>query len=252
MQVSFNPYSNNCYHRQPAFKSNENEFLNAAGKVVNKTVTYMFRNNIEWEPFTRFLSYKYRTAPKINITNYACSDGSEPLTLAMSVMEFTPEIAPKIFPIIAKDKYQHVLDFAQSGIFNIYAPDLYAINYFTKNKFNHYFQAVPASIPDCMMGVKPREPLQNKIIFKQADILEDLRNLPDENNVILCRNFWTYLNKEQHHPLAEMLYEKTKNNGLIAIGSLENGHGIPKILLQHGFRETGVHNVYEPVKKMTV
>ncbi len=252
MQVFYNPYPNNYYRRQPAFKSNENEFLNAAGKVVNKTVTYMFRNDIEWDKFSRFLSCKYKNTPKINITNYACSDGSEPITLAMSLIEFTPEITHKAFPIIAKDKYQHVLDFAQSGIFNIYDSDLFAINYFTKNKFNHYFQAVKPTASDCTMGIKPKEPLQNKIIFERADILEDLSNLPDENNVILCRNFWAYLNKEQHHPLAEMLYEKTKNNGLIAIGSLENGHGIPKILLQHGFRETGVYNVFEPVKRMTV
>lgn len=247
MQVSFNTYQHKA-HRQ-SFKSNENAFFNKAGKVVNKTVTYMFRSDMEWNEFARLLDFKYKNANKINITNYACSDGSEPYTLAMSLLEEVPEISKKVFPIIAKDKFQHVLDYAQSGIYNIYQSDIYAINYFTKNKFNHYFQAVPATIDDCFMAVKPKAPLQGKVTFQQADILEDLRNLPEENNVILCRNFWTYLGEEHYHRLAEMLYEKTKNNGLIAIGSLENGHKIPQILLQHGFRQSPVNNVYEPIKK---
>lgn len=249
MQISSIQYSPNYYAQKQSFKSNENAFLNKAGEVVNKTVTYMFRNDIEWDAFVRLIGYKYNNAEKINITNYACSDGSEPYTLAMSILEERPDIAKKVFPIIAKDKFQHVLDYAQSGMCNIYQSDLYAINYFTKNKFNTYFQAVAPTLEDCFLGVKPREPLQNKVIFKQADILEDLKNLPGENNVILCRNFWVYLGKENYHPLAEMLYEKTKNNGLIAIGSLENGHGIPQILNQHGFRTTYVNNVYDPVIK---
>lgn len=248
MRVSYIQHSPNYRKQQPSFKSNENEFFNNAGKIVNKTVTYMFRNDMEWDDFVKLLRYKYRNIDKINITNYACSDGSEPYTLALSILEQTPEISKKVFPIIAKDKFQHVLDFAQSGICNIYQSDLYAINYFTKNKFNTYFQAVRATIKDCFMGVRPKAPLQNKVIFQQADILEDLKNLPDENNVILCRNFWVYLGQEKYHRLAEMLYQKTKNNGLIAIGSLENGHGIPQILRQHGFKETNVENVYSPEK----
>lgn len=245
MQVSYIQYALPRYNsQQPSFKSNKNEVLNAAGQVVNKTVTYMFRNDFEWNNFARLLAYKYKDTNKVHITNYACSDGSEPYTLSMALLEKVPEFSQKLFPIVAKDKFQHVLDYAQSGICNIYQSDIYSINYFTNNKFSHYFQAVPATIRGCFMGVKPKEPLKDKIIFQQADILDDLKNLPDENNVILCRNFWVYLGPENYHKLAEMLYEKTRNNGLIVIGALENGHNIPQILCQHGFKETYITNVY--------
>lgn len=252
MQITFNPYQFKTSSPVPAFKSNEKVFYNTAGKIVNKTQTYMFRNDLKWPDFAKYLDYKYENTKKLFLTDYACSDGSEAYTLAISLMEFAPETCLKAFPIKAKDKFADVIKEAQSGICNMYNNDMYIINHYTKNKFFQYFSPKPRTNLHCDFAVKPNEYLRNKIIFQQADILNDLDKLGDENNVILCRNFWKYLDKEKHHELAEKLYEKTKNNGLIVIGALEHKHNIIPILLQHGFRETYVDNVYEPIKRMTV
>lgn len=249
MRITFPQY---FQYKTPlqTFKSNENEFFDSNGNVVNKTVTYFFRNDLEWEEFAKFLEYKYKNEGKVNITDYAASDGSEAYTLVMSLKEFAPSICDKTFPIIAKDKFQTMVDEAQSGICNIYDDDIYAINYFTRNKFNAYFQARRATNPDCPMAVSPKTPLQDKIIFTQADILNDLENLPDSNNVILCRNCWKYFSSEHYDKLAEQLYEKTKDNGVIVIGEVEEKLGIPELLRRHGFQSTGLRNVYLPVTRM--
>ena len=72
MQVSFNTYQHKA-HRQ-SFKSNENAFFNKAGKVVNKTVTYMFRSDMEWNEFARLLDFKYKNANKINFNDEITSE----------------------------------------------------------------------------------------------------------------------------------------------------------------------------------
>lgn len=90
--------------------------------------------------------------------------------------------------------------------------------------------------------------MRNNIKFQHANILDDIQKLPDENNVILCRNCWEYLGKENFHYLAEQLYEKTKNNGLVVIGKHEETFGVPEILERHGFKETEVKRVYKPTK----
>ena len=247
MELKFYPQYNNQIQ---TFKSNENEFRDSSGKITNRTVTYFFRTDLDWLDFAQLLNQKYKDKPSFNIIQYACSDGSEAYTTAMAIKEFAPDIAPKAFPIIAIDKCPDIIKEAKSGICNLFEDDISAINWWTRGKFNDYFQVVPRTNPDCAMGVKPKAPIKDLIIFDQADVLEDLKNIADKDTVVMCRNCWEYIGKENYDKLAKELYEVTKNNGLLVIGDHDELHGVPPVLLQNGFRETHVKRVYQPVKKV--
>lgn len=251
MRISPVAYFNTCRPIVPSFKSNELETLNENGEVVNRNVTELFRADLRWQEFTELLAEKYYNTDRINIVDYACSDGSEAYTLALSLMNYAPEICEKSFPIIAKDFDKHILRQAIAGPCNVFNSDIDAINDHTNNRFDDYFNIVPAQDSDFIFAIRPKKILKDKILFEHANILEDVQRLPDENNIILCRNCWEYLGKQNFHYLAEQLYEKTKNNGLLVIGKHEEKFGVPEVLKKHGFRETQVKHVYEPVKRMT-
>lgn len=251
MRISPVAYFNTCRPIVPSFKSNELETFDENGEVINRNVTEFFRADLKWKEFSELLAKKYQNEDNVNITDYACSDGSEAYTLALSLMNYAPEICEKSFPIIAKDFDKHILNIAKSGRCNVYNCDFDAIDDHTNNRLSEYFTIAPAEDPEFFWEIHPKENLKNKIIFEHANILDDVQRLPNENNVILCRNCWEYLGKENFHYLAEQLYEKTKNNGLLVIGKHEEKFGVPEILKKHGFRETQVKNVYEPVKRMT-
>lgn len=248
MRISALSYTNTYRPAPVMFKSNELESLDENGNVINRNVTELFRADLKWQKFSELLETKYQNVDNINITDYACSDGSEAYTIALCLINYTPELCPKSFPIIAKDFDKHILRMAVAGNCNIYNSDLDAIKDHTNNRFNDYFNIVPAQDSDFIFAIHPKEILKNNIKFQYANILEDIQNLPDENNVILCRNCWEYLGKENFHYLAEQLYEKTKNNGLVVIGKHEEKFGVPEILERHGFKETEVKRVYKPVK----
>lgn len=248
MRISPVAYFNTCRPPVPSFKSNELETYDKNGEVINRNVTELFRPDLRWKEFTELLAKKYERNDNINLIDYACSDGSEAYTIALCLINYTPEICRKSFPIIAKDFDKHILSRAMSGNCNIYASDLDAINDHTSNKVNDYFSVVPAQDSDFIFAIRPKEILRNNIKFQHANILDDIQKLPDENNVILCRNCWEYLGKENFHYLAEQLYEKTKNNGLVVIGKHEETFGVPEILERHGFKETEVKRVYKPTK----
>jgi len=251
MKISPITYFNTSYTPVRAFKSNELETIDKNGEVINRNVTDFFRADLRWQEFSELLSKKYCNSDNINIHDYACSDGSEPYTLVISLINYAPEISEKSFPIIAKDYDKHILYNAMSGSCNIYGSDLDAINEHTNNRFNVYFDIIPAEDSDFIFAVRPKDIIKRNIIFQHANILEDIDNLPDKNNVILCRNCWEYIGKQNFQYLAEKLYEKTKNNGLVVIGKHEELFGVPEILQRHGFRETEVKRVYKPANRMT-
>ncbi len=259
MEINFYPQYNN---RIQSFKSSEREVFDENGKIINRNTTGFFRSDLDWQNFSHFIANKYQNSKTANITIYGCSDGTEAYSLATVLMEHTPNFAPKVFPIIAKDFDSHIIQKAKSEKIDSEKSDLYAINYHLNGNFNKYFQMCATTNPDFEFALKPRKPLYDKIIFERANILEDIDNLPNENNIVLCRNMWKYLGKENHDILAQKLYEKTKNNGLVVIGSYDTKSefgdadlaidcidvDIDKVLRQNGFRETHIKRVYEPIK----
>lgn len=247
MQISFPVYKNSFVAPQMRFGSSEREVFDSSGNIVNRNYTTFFRTDLKWENFVKFLENKYQNQDKINLTCYGCSDGSEAYTLALSLMSYTPETGYKIYPIIAKDNDTYIIKKAKSERCDIAKDDILAINDHTEGKMNHYFNVYGTWSEDFDYSIAPKKPLYNKITFEQANILNDLENLPNKNNVIMCRNFWNYLGQENFDKLAEMLYEKTKDKGLVIIGSYDRKHKVNEVLERHNFRETSIRNVFEPI-----
>ena len=79
--------------------------------------TYFFRGDFQWRSFASYLNSRYKNADKVNIYNAACSDGTEPFTLAISLLsKLGIKKAEKFFPIKAHDLKDSLVKEAKTGI----------------------------------------------------------------------------------------------------------------------------------------
>ena len=83
-------------------------------EVVHRNDTSFFRylKNAQdgnsknyWDSLVQYIGQKYANTPKVNVYNYACSDGSEPLSLLASLMTNFSENFCKKFGIIQARDY---------------------------------------------------------------------------------------------------------------------------------------------------
>lgn len=91
--------------------------------------TSLFRGNefFQWTKLVDSMIKKFPNGAKIHC--YACSDGSEPYTLAMLLIDKLgeEEAAKKFFPILAKDISNNIINKAKSGIIEMNRDDIQAI-----------------------------------------------------------------------------------------------------------------------------
>lgn len=234
-------------NNNPSFCSNTRQVFKD-NKLLYKNKTNFFRDDLSWEKLTEFLNNKYKYADKVNVVNAACSDGTEPFSLAVILMEKLKSEAAKFFPIQASDIDATMIYDAKNSPCNISDMDFYMINKHTRSKSYKYFSPTKSTSYSYPLAIIPKENLKSQIDFKQADIFEALDDIPKENNVILCRNFWVYLTEQTREKLIELLKNKLTPSDSVIIGELENGWGIDKMLKKVGFIETYVRNVYEKQK----
>ncbi|MBR1617752.1 hypothetical protein IJ670_06320, partial [bacterium] len=75
------------------------QILEKNGTVFNRHSTDMFRDDINWHFFAKYLNSRYRDDKNVNIYIHACSDGSEAYSMAILCDKYFP----KTKKIIAKD-----------------------------------------------------------------------------------------------------------------------------------------------------
>ena len=121
-------YNNKSISRnnKPAFQSWEREVFVKSKDVFVKELkhrndTSFFRDGRFWSSLAYYMMYKYRDADKVGVYNYACSDGSEPYSLLMTLISIWGiENVKKYLPIKAKvracSKISSVLELAPPSV----------------------------------------------------------------------------------------------------------------------------------------
>ena len=146
---------------------------------------------------------------RLRIWSAGCSNGQEPYSIAMSVLEKIPEARNMDFKILASDIDPNVVNFAKAGCYpeNMVSnlSDEILNKYFAKSE-NSSFQA--------------SEELQSKIAFRELNLL---RNWPMKNSfdIIFCRNVVIYFDQETQQNLWPRFREKLSDRGHLFLGHSE-------------------------------
>lgn len=228
----------------PQFQGNKRAVIDSNGKLLYKTTTYFFRDDFDWSSFIDLLTRKYRNVDKVNFIVHACSNGPEAYSTIMKLLATLGERAQKFFPLIAKDIDPNNIENAKNGNkMGITDYDYRRLNYHTGNKVYQYMDFAIPSGREYTMALKPKPFLRNYVQFSQGDIIDDLDNIPKDNTVLMCRNFWLYIDEDKRKIIADKL-AKLAPSSLVAIGYYDTDVNVHKLLAERGFVETGVERVF--------
>ena len=235
--------------KSPAFTSNF--FTNLNGQRPN--FTYFFRGDFEWLSFAKYLNRHFANAEKVNVYNAACSDGSEPFTLVMSLIrKLGREKAEKFFPIEAFDLNSSLINMAKNGVIPL-LPEPYTIvdiwrlklkNMFMEHRFLNY-----KKIRGFGQLVQMNDATRKHVNFSVGNVLTKVDSMEGENTVVMARNFWMYLEPYEQELLAQKLGRKLKKDSIIVLGKYDTqGERNLDIFTRYGFEETYIDYVYEKIR----
>lgn len=230
---------------KPNFMSNCRLVYDAASRskdLLYRNNSCFYRDDLNWEKLIKTLEEKYKDASKVNIYCFGCSEGAEPISLAMLLMEkLGVEKSNKFFPIMASDIDSEILKNPTQGIITISKDDVKEIQKFLGESHSKYlefdstFKENKFLNEEVSIG-KIKPVLKNKITYKQAEIQNSIQNIIPDNSVVLCRNFWPYIKDYQEQKtIINKLFKQLGNNSLCIIGDFD-GYDTEMCFFDSGFK----------------
>lgn len=169
-------------------------------------VTEFFRNPEFFQDLKHKISLELLPKNKnLKVWSAACSNGSEPYSLAMILEEVASDGRHNI---LATDIDSTILERAKKGEFTV--PEVKNVS---KNYLDKYFNKV-----DEKYVVKFK--LKNMVAYKKHDLILDSY----ENNfdLIVCRNVVIYFNQEVKNEIYKKFNSSLKKGGLLFVGATES------------------------------
>ena len=202
-------------------------------QIVVSNSTRFFREDLPWHFLAGMIDEEFPDGNKVNVHNFACSDGSEPYSLAICLIEgLGEEGAKRFFPIKASDIDKEIIKHAQSGKISANGVDMKNIILVTKGKLDKYFDVIE---DEKNYALIPKEILKKAVEFSCVDIEKGLDVVEKSNSLVLCRNFWKYLPYEKLFRVAKKLHDNLDDTSRILIGSFDmKCNGVPKFFEKFG------------------
>ena len=233
--------------QKPAFTAWNRDVYDDKGYLKHRNDTSMFRGDIDWVFFARYLDAKYKNVDKVNVYDFGCSDGSEVYTFVISMLNNAESQSVKKFlPIKAYDIDDIAINKAKKGGLKFTLDEKAMIHWHSKFGLDAFFDKNKDET------YKPQKVLSKNIIFKKGDITKDFKKIKSENSVVLARNFLPYLGDVKTKELIQNLGKVMGENSFLVLGNYdkvlslyEDGDTIDVILSKAGFKPTLVENVFE-------
>ncbi len=243
---SYNNYKNNF-----AFGTTGRYYKNSNGDEFG-TNSWLFREDLDWKQLAEYENKNFRNKTKVNIVQFASSDGSEAYTKIISLLENLPENdTEKFFPIKAYDIDEEVVNAARSGFINTCLSDRIKLQMNSDN-YEKYFTPSNKTL-DIKDDIKLQRPktfkagdiLTKRVSFERADMYNILSSLNDRSDTILmCRNVLGYFENEKVEKFVKIVSNKLKQGSLFIIGEHDTINSfIDKYLKENKFLKI-LKNVY--------
>lgn len=215
------------------------------GKIFVRSDTQMFRIDLDWAEFKKYLKKNFSGYEKVNTLVYGCSDGSEAYTMSILLQNAFGDEAGKFFPIFAKDIDTRAIERNKerqnarlTPVFNCEIPAKYSLNLDSEG-IREYME-----IKGLKEFLLPN--VTKPVVFSVANILEDIENIDFRHpSIVMMRNMWPYISPDEYFDYANRLYERLAPGSIVVIGSFdctgepgtERTDTFPPALLSAGFEE---------------
>ena len=237
-------YAKNTLNGDTFIKESYNPFEN---EVKNSNFSVFFRDDIEdnifsnWNTVIREICEKLPKDKKINIYDFACSDGSEAYSLIISLIETLGEKeAERFLPIKAFDKDKEIIKRAKSNFIFADKNDIERIKRYTNDNLEKYFYVAKEENGQCLLVVRPI--LSSNVVFKQAKIQDEIKNLNEPNSLIFARNMWKYLPEDERISSFKEMYDTIDSSSKLLLGAFDfhKGGKLPVGLAEAGFTASDI------------
>jgi len=145
---------------------------------------------------------------KIKIWSAPCSNGSEPYTIAIILNELG--LNNSEYEILASDLDKEILKKAKKACYNSSS-----LKNVPDRLMDKYFEPVPDENDLFQLSKK----IKNAVRFEKKDLINE--RYSSNWDLILSRNFFIYLTKEQKDILTEKFTENLKDEGYLFLGNTE-------------------------------
>lgn len=252
IQMQFQTQSNYNRTFTPSFKANSRPVRDAMGKLLYLNNSCFFRDDLKWHKLADMLIEKYKDIPKVKIHCAACSEGAEPYSLAMILIEkLGKEKAQKFFPIEASDINEEILRNPKQGIMKLSEDDIKEIRKVLKINPQKYLDIdnkyeYSQELRGIVCTGKIKNILKDTVTFKKASFEDVIPKARSHNSVVMARNFWIYPKESEREHLAKKLFGELGNNSLCVIGELDNldlenpAYSTQKCLISAGFKPSDI------------
>ena len=213
------------------------------------TNSWLLRNDIDWQKLVAFELENFKTKDKVNVIQFAASDGSEAFTKLIAMEEHGSNEFEKFYPFQAYDIDYEITKAARSGLINC-IPNDYKRFEEAGIEFKKYFWECIGNlnikndnmytiynVPRTTFQVNPK--IHNRVVFHNDDMLDIVKQIKDDSNtIVMARNVMLYMQENDIEKFTTILSERLKPGSLFILGSLDtdNSH-ILKYLDNGGFKE---------------
>lgn len=217
------------------------------------TNSWLFREDIDWRRLSKYSKNHFHNKNRVNIIQFASSDGSEAYTQIISLLENYPEKdAEKFFPIKAYDIDEEIINAAKSGLINTCLADRMNIQMNTDD-YTRYFAETQEKLfikdninLQSQKTLKVKNILKSRVQFERADMYNILANLNDDSDTILmCRNVLGYFENDRVEKFVKIVANKLKTGSLFVIGDHDTKNSfIDRFLKENNFMRV-IKHVYQ-------
>jgi chemotaxis protein methyltransferase CheR len=206
--------------------------------ALTTNVSHFFREEHHFEALKRdilpLLDKKLKSGQRVRIWSAGCSNGQEPYSIAMSLLEFDPEIHRQDIKILATDidpeVLRHAIDGRYSGTMTSGLEESHIKKYFS------------ATIEGNDETLTVTNDVKNLVSFRQLNLHSEwpMHGMFD---VIFCRNVVIYFDDETQDKLYRRFAASMTNDSWLLLGHSERlGDKVTGL-----FKSVGV-TTYKPTK----
>lgn len=192
----------------------EQHFINA----LTTNLTSFFREPHHFEQLAHYLQ---TASLPLTIWCAASSTGEEPYSIAMVVQETLGERAARV-QIIASDIDSQVLQTAKSGVY-----PLEKVQMLSDTRKRRFFLRGKGANSGL---ARVSSALAQAVQFQRINLLDSHWQLPEQIDVIFCRNVMIYFDKDTQARVLGHMVERMPSDGLYFAGHSENFTHLPHLV----------------------
>ena len=183
---------------------------------ISTNKTDFFRESAHFDFLSQYLLPElYRANYRnLRVWSAASSSGEEPYTLAIVLSEFGALNSNFQFTITGSDISIKVLQKAVNGIYTEDRIEMIPMTlkrkYFLKSKDSE------------KKTIRVSQELRKKVNFMRVNLMDDVYSVPDNQDIIFCRNVLIYFDRETQEKVICKLCNKLRPGGFFFLGHSES------------------------------